>query len=106
MKYIKKPIIIDAVILEESQHSIKKCLEFMGQLVNLNCNAASDGFESYCRTLKERGGLVIKTLEGEHIASFGDYIIKGVKDEFYPCKPDVFKITYSELIDTTSQHKL
>jgi hypothetical protein len=39
--------------------------------------------------------LHVKTLEGEHIASVGDYIIRGVKDEFYPCKPDIFKSTYS-----------
>ena len=38
---------------------------------------------------------MIRTLEGEHIASVGDYIIKGVKGEFYPCKPDIFEMTYS-----------
>lgn len=41
--------------------------------------------------------ILIKTLEGEHIASLGDYIIKGVKGEFYPCKPDIFAETYSEV---------
>ena len=47
---------------------------------------------------KETGKpIVIKTLEGEHIASLGDYIIKGVKGEFYPCKPDIFAETYSEV---------
>lgn len=39
-------------------------------------------------------GLVIHTLEGDHRASPGDYIIKGVNGEFYPCKPDVFEKTY------------
>jgi hypothetical protein len=38
--------------------------------------------------------LVIKTLEGEMTASVGDYIIRGVKGEFYPCKPDIFAATY------------
>jgi hypothetical protein len=37
---------------------------------------------------------MIRTLEGEHVASEGDYIIKGVKGEFYPCKPDIFAQTY------------
>ena len=46
---------------------------------------------------KIKGGLIIKTLEGEHLASIGDYIIKGVKGEFYPCKPDIFEQTYEEL---------
>jgi len=36
----------------------------------------------------------IGTLEGHHIVSVGDYIIKGVKGEFYPCKPDIFELTY------------
>lgn len=39
-------------------------------------------------------GIVIPTLEGDHLASPGDYIIKGVAGEFYPCKPDIFEKTY------------
>jgi hypothetical protein len=38
--------------------------------------------------------LMIKTLEGDFTASPGDWIIKGVKGEFYPCKPDIFEATY------------
>ena len=38
--------------------------------------------------------LFIKTLEGNHKATAGDFIIKGVKGEFYPCKPDIFEQTY------------
>ena len=41
-----------------------------------------------------RVGLVIHTLEGDHYASPGDYIIKGINGEFYPCKPDIFAKTY------------
>ena len=37
--------------------------------------------------------IYIETLEGTHMAQLGDYIIKGVKGEFYPCKPDIFKAT-------------
>lgn len=39
-------------------------------------------------------GIVIPTLEGDHLARPGDWIIKGVKGEFYPCKPDIFQATY------------
>jgi hypothetical protein len=39
-------------------------------------------------------GLHIKTLEGAMIASIGDFVIKGVNGEFYPCKPDIFAKTY------------
>ena len=44
-------------------------------------------------------GIAINTLEGEHIANYGDYIIKGVQGEFYPCKPDIFEQTYEEVIE-------
>ena len=40
------------------------------------------------------GELFVRTLEGDHHASEGDYIIKGVKGEIYPCKPDIFEMTY------------
>jgi len=39
-------------------------------------------------------GLEIKTLEGVMLAKIGDYIIKGVNGEIYPCKPDIFEKTY------------
>lgn len=41
--------------------------------------------------------MVIKTLEGNHRADIGDWIIRGVKGEFYPCKPDIFEATYDAL---------
>lgn len=41
--------------------------------------------------------LFIKTLEGIHHASVGDYIIQGVNGEIYPCKPDIFEKTYDEI---------
>lgn len=41
--------------------------------------------------------LKIETLEGTIDASIGDYIIKGINGEFYPCKPDIFKITYEKV---------
>ena len=43
---------------------------------------------------KEQGEMYINTLEGEHHASVGDYIIRGVNGELYPCKPDIFEKTY------------
>lgn len=45
------------------------------------------------------GTFQIVTLEGEHKCSIGDYVIKGVKGEFYPCKPDIFEATYDEVPD-------
>ena len=45
--------------------------------------------------------LVIETLEGDMTARIGDWIIKGVKGEFYPCKPDIFETTY-ELVEESN----
>ena len=47
----------------------------------------------------EDRGLYIETLEGDHKANKGDYIIKGVKGEFYPCKPDIFEMSYEEVTE-------
>lgn len=41
---------------------------------------------------------VIATLEGNHYAASGDWIIRGVQDEFYPCKPDIFEQTYDPIV--------
>ena len=51
-------------------------------------------------TVENKGKtLVIHTLEGDMEASIGDYIIKGVNGEFYPCKPDIFAKTYEEVTE-------
>lgn len=91
MKYTKKPVEIEAVKLEKSYKSIAKAFDFMG-IEHRGGTVQADKFHMYCDTLI--GGVVIKTLEGEHLASWGDMIIKGVKGEFYPCKPDIFELTY------------
>lgn len=44
--------------------------------------------------MSEERGFVIKTLEGDMTVSIGDWVIKGVKGEYYPCKPDIFAATY------------
>ena len=80
MKYRKKPVVIDAV-----QYHGNNSEEVTREL------GMEHGTHHY---FTETGGLMILTLEGEHIASVGDYIIKGVKGEFYPCKPDIFEATY------------
>lgn len=76
-KYRKKPVVIDAV--KWNGENVKEVMDFMNWH-----NASHD----------ERSGLVIYTLEGNHKAQPGDFIIKGVKGEFYPCKPEIFWATY------------
>lgn len=98
MKYRKKPVVIDALQWTGTNHR-----EMFDFLTNGNCPEecmisdfpiVSDNF--YIDEWKVPGGFVIKTLEGEHLANIGDYIIRGVCGEFYPCKPDIFRKTYEE----------
>ena len=97
MKFRKKPVVVEAIKLKDSKQStVKKCLEFLGQQVDTGCTMASDYFDNYCKIV-EYDGIKIKTLEGVMTASIGDYIIKGVNGEFYPCKPDIFEKTYEKV---------
>lgn len=85
-RYIKKPIEIEAIEFKRDRfEEIRKFTN--GKAKNFRTERCIDG-KSYCD---------IETLEGVHIATEGDYIIKGIKGEFYPCKPDIFKITYEEV---------
>jgi hypothetical protein len=53
-----------------------------------------EGCEGWHTSNGHPTGIVIPTLEGDHLASPGDWIIKGVAGEFYPCKPEIFAATY------------
>jgi hypothetical protein len=81
-KYRKKPVVIDAMQLPPAdEDATEELKEFL--------HAMTETWES------ERGGyLTIHTLEGDMAAKPGDWIIKGVKGEYYPCKADVFALTY------------
>ena len=57
--------------------------------INTNQNKNGKPFATW-----QNDTLTVPTLEGEHVASVGDWIIKGVAGEFYPCKPDIFAETY------------
>lgn len=101
MKYRKKPIVIEAIqfiVTKEipckfgihKETNSMEIAEFMKQILHVKTtpNGTKEG-----RTYIE-----IPTLEGIMQANIGDYIIKGVKGEFYPCKPDIFEMTY-ELVE-------
>jgi hypothetical protein len=91
MKYRKKPVVIEAVQLKDTYQSIVECIEFVFSIGMESSAGAEVATVAKVRTDK---GFIISTLEGDMKASFGDYIIKGVKGEFYPCKPDIFEATY------------
>jgi len=82
MKYKKKPVVIEAV-----QYN-----GFVDEPI------LKEWFYSSDRELFLDGDeLFVKTLEGKMKVSLGDFIIKGIKGELYPCKPDIFKETYEKV---------
>ena len=83
MKYVKKPIEIEAIQFLDTVERIKEIHDFMGK--------------DFSIAYSENPVLKIPTLEGVMTASVGDYIIKGVHGEFYPCKPDIFEETYEKV---------
>ena len=96
-KYRKKPVVIDATQwFKNGDHGAVRKLELNiwqrahPECLNITCHGC--GSTEYVATHGHVG-----TLEGGHIVCPGDWIITGVKGEFYPCKDDVFKMTYEGL---------
>ena len=82
MKYRKKPVVIDAIkFTGVNEARMKEISDFIG-------------YEPEVVNVDNLLHIVIVTLEGNHLARPGDFIIKGVAGEFYPCKPDIFAATY------------
>jgi len=79
-KYRKKPVIVEAIKYVGYNH-----LEMKKQI-------GENGFWDILRNK-----LAIRTLEGNMVADLGDYIIKGIAGEFYPCKPEIFEASYEEV---------
>lgn len=86
-RFRKRPLEVEAVQFDGQQ--VRNVLEAFDNKINY---VASDGVD--------RLFLSIRTLEGLMEVSPGDWIIKGIKGEFYPCKPDVFEATYEEVMET------
>lgn len=78
MKYRKKPAVIDAI--EWTGSNADEVVEFMKS--------------SYSSIFDDNQNLTIHTLEGDMKANIGDFIIRGVDGEYYPCKPEIFNKTY------------
>lgn len=81
MKYRKKPVVIEAV-------------QYLGAT---NQEEMLDHLNGCTGWHMADNGIAIPTLEGTMVAAQGDWIIKGVKGEFYPCKPDIFEATYERV---------
>lgn len=89
-KYRKKPIVIDA-FQWNGDKSTQELFKFLGK-TNGSVFAPNNDEES----------LVIFTLEGDMKASIGDWVIRGIKGELYPCKNDIFIATY-ELVEEAKE---
>lgn len=89
-KYRKKPVVIDAV---QFTGSVQSSAEIVGwaEACGRHIEAALD--EDDCTIL------YIDTLEGRMTANKGDWIIRGIKGEIYPCKDDIFRATYEEVAE-------
>lgn len=94
-KWKKKPVVIEAMEWDGKNH--RGMFDFLDG--TFRSAMATNGTNFYIDHSRVVGGLIIKTLEGEHIATVGDYIIKGVKGEFYPCKPDIFLASYEPVAE-------
>lgn len=95
IKATKKPVTIEAIRWSGSIGSSKAVLTFIGEKPDLRSTVAHENFYQYW---DGREVMPIKTLESDgetQVANIGDYIIKGVQGEFYPCKPDIFHATYN-----------
>ena len=84
MRFRKKPVVIEAVRWKGDNK--QEISDFVGDAVRFGM--AGEGAQVTDQWL------TIRTLEGDMTANIGDYVIKGVKGEFYPCKPDIFEQTY------------
>lgn len=88
MKYRKKPVVIDAIQYLGHSNYDEIC-EFVGMELQMEYSNEQD--------FPDGQNIIIPTLEGEMNANKGDYIIKGVAGEFYPCKADIFEQTYEKV---------
>ena len=88
MRYRKKPVVIEAIQFNSYADLNKMCNLWAGPFMSV-----ADFDED------EKENFFIETLEGNHCVSLGDFVIKGVKGEFYPCKPDIFELSYELLND-------
>jgi hypothetical protein len=71
----------------------KKPVTIEARVYSRNAMEAED-VAKWCGGRQTDDGCIIETLEGDMLANYGDWIIKGINGEFYPCKPEIFVATY------------
>ena len=90
-KWRKKPVVIEAMCFDGT----RPCIEAICRWANDTRPADEDPWITYVFTGPDDvEDVLVDTLEGHMRVDVGDYVIRGVKGEFYPCKPDIFEATY------------
>ena len=92
-KYRKKPVVVEAEQWDGTEECLQSTILPFVDFTILPDDGSHKGGPGIGYTPPD-GNLMIPTLEGAMTASPGDWIIKGVKGELYPCKPDIFEMTY------------
>ena len=96
MKFRKKPIIIEAFQLTpERRASNYEWPNWLHRAWQLERETLGSLYPTIANT--SDGTLSLGTLEGQHLVSWGDWIIQGIQGELYPCKPDIFEATYEKV---------
>ena len=95
-KYRKKPVVIEAIQWTGLERDLEHVLPFFVDFSALPNNGAT--IQPGIGYTPPSGELTIPTLEGDMTASPGDFIIRGVKGEYYPCKPEIFAMTYEPAV--------
>ena len=100
-RYRKLPVVIEAVQFDGTDKGLSSVIRFIGGAEN---GTPVNAGVYWSRDSKDfiKWEFQFKTLEGTMTASPGDWIIKGVRGEFYPCKPDIFAATYEVVEDGES----
>lgn len=100
-KYRKKPVVIEAFQMTlERRWDNQEWPTWLNQAWNMEPGEGAVWIDPDAPIAKDRESaneLVCGTLEGIHRIDWGDWIIKGVKGELYPCKPDIFEMTYERI---------
>jgi hypothetical protein len=93
--YRKKPVVIEAFqMTRERRADNSEWPEWLHAAWQMDPNRTGSVKPMEFPNSDGTDPLTIVTLEGMHVVGFGDWIIRGVKGELYPCKPDIFEMTY------------
>ena len=96
MKFRKKPVVIEAFQMTQARRTDNsEWPDWLNQAWNKERWSKGSVYPDAKGTVD--GHLCISTPEGVHLVSWNDWIIRGVKGELYPCKPDIFEMTYEKV---------